>query len=162
MKIDQQRKEWYERGLVCEGPTFRVIGERRAIITEDYDCGDFIVPAGFQFDGATMPWWSWSALRLDPFGRISGSAAPHDLLYVNLGRVRGKHGEWLFYSEDEADHMFHVRTKDCGLNGFQRVAVHGAVRLFGHYDHKQKSNCAIWNREWLVAYNNSAISFQAT
>lgn len=138
-----------------ESPTFKIIEKRHAVITEDYDCGEFIIPAGFHFDGATMPWWTWSLMRLDPFERITGAAAPHDLLYVNLGRVRAKDGSWLYYSEPEADEMFYRRAITCDLNWLQARLVRRAVIWFGDYDFKHKSNCYKWNVEWLERYNNN-------
>ena len=100
-----------------------------------------------------MPSFTWSLLRLDPFGRIAGAAAPHDLLYVNCGRVRGRDGRFMFISEQEADEMFYRRAITCDLNWLQARLVRRAVIWFGDYDYKQISPCAQWNRQWLTRYN---------
>lgn len=135
-------------------PTFRNLGPRRAILTEDYDAGDFIVPAAFQFDGATIPWWAWSLIRLDPFGRISGPACGHDFLYVTCGRVLGKDGRPLFYTEDEADEYFYHRcqAENVEMNWLQERLVRRAVFLFGDYDYKKESNVYIWNSLMIESY----------
>lgn len=138
-------------------PVIQIVGKRRALLKEDYDAGDFTIPAGFQFDGATMPTWSWSLLRLDPFGRISGAALPHDLLYVNCGSVRGHDGTWLQYTEEEADDMFGERCSQCEMNWVQYRLLRRAVVLFGNYDKHQTSKSARWNHSWLWAYNHNII-----
>ena len=142
-----------------ESPEFKIIGKRHAVITKNYDCGDFWIPKGFQFDGATMPAITWSLLRLDPFGRIVAAAAPHDLLYVNNGRVLGKDGSWLHYTERQADDMFGERCKDCDMNWLQYRLVRRAVILFGDYDTFHKSQCYKWNELWLRFYNMGKMSF---
>jgi len=143
---------------MLQQPVIQILGKRRAILKEDYDVGDFIIPAGFQFDGASMPAWTWSLLRLDPFGRICAAALPHDLLYVNCGNVRGRDGTWLQIPENEADEMFYERCKDgCDMNWLQSRLVRRAVVWFGDYDTYHKSKSAEWNRQWLWAYNHNII-----
>lgn len=124
------------------------------MLKEDYDVGPFTIPTGFQFDGASMPSWTWSLLRLDPFGRICAAALPHDLLYVNCGRVQGPDGTWMLYTERQADEMFYERCKaGCDMNWLQSRLVRRAVIWFGDYDTYGKSKAALWNKEWLEEYN---------
>ena len=133
-------------------PVTQILEKRHAVLKQDYDCGEFIIPKGFQFDGATMPTWTWSLMQLEPFGRIGAAALPHDLLYVTLGIVWGKDGKHLHYTEAEADEMFYHRAEQCDLNWLQARLVRRAVILFGDYDHKMKSRSYHWNREWIKKY----------
>ena len=41
-----------------------------------------IIPEGYTFDGASIPWWCWSALRVHPLSnRVLIAALVHDYLY---------------------------------------------------------------------------------
>lgn len=139
--------------LLLIEPVIQIVGKRRALLKEDYDVGPFTIPSGFQFDGASMPSWTWSLLGLDPFGRICAAALPHDLLYVNCGRVLGPDGAWMYYTERQADDMFGERCSLCEMSWLQYRLVRRAVILFGDYDTYHKSKSATWNKEWLKAYN---------
>ena len=139
--------------LLLTEPVIQIVGKRKAVLKEAYDVGPFTIPPGFFFDGASMPTFTWSLLCLDPFGRICAAALPHDLLYVNCGRVRGHDGTWLCYTEREADEMFADRCVDSDLNWIQMRLIRRAVIMFGDYDTYGKSKGAEWNRDWLLSYN---------
>lgn len=142
---------------ILDQPVIKVIGKRHAKLVEDYevinDYDSWIIPKGFEFDGASMPTWTWSLLGLDPFGRICAAALPHDLMYVNCGRIMGKDGHWMYYTEKQADDMFGERCSLCDMNWLQYRLVRRAVILFGDYDTYGKSKSAQWNKDWLIKYN---------
>jgi len=139
-------------------PVIQILEKRHAVLREDYDCGEFIIPKGFQFDGATMPTWTWSLMQLEPFGRICAAALPHDLLYVTLGVVWGKDGNHLRYTEIQADEMFYERAKQCDLNWLQARLVRRAVILFGDYDLDRTSCVYQWNKDWLLSYTQGDLN----
>ena len=140
-------------------PEFTLLGKRHAITSHPYDAGPFIIPAGFQFDGASMPWWVWSAIRLSPFDTIVGPACGHDLLYVQCGRVRLKDGSWVTVTKAQADDYFYGRcmAENVEMSWLQERLVRRAVKVFGRYDKKRKSNCYKWNVNWLNEYNSATL-----
>ena len=153
---------WTQDRLLTEGildqPITQIIGKRHAILIEPYDCGSFTIPAGFQFDGASLPTFTWSLLCLEPQGRILAAALPHDLLYVTLGNVRSKDGSWVHYDKKDADRMFYERSQKCGLNWIQSRLVWRAVYWFGHYDIDHHSQTYLWNKEWLKEYEQGVLN----
>lgn len=159
MDLQEQYPHLFLSSGFLKQPVIENVGTRHAILKEPYDCGEFIIPAGFHFDGASMPTWTWSIMCLDPFGRIGAAALPHDLLYVNLGVVRGKNGEILQYLESAADEMFYERTKYCQMNWLQSRLVRRAVIWFGDYDTYHKSKSFYWNEKWLEQYNKGELNY---
>lgn len=135
-------------------PCFTIIGPRHAKLTKSYDAGSFIVPEGFHFDGATIPWWAWSIIRLDPFGSIVGPACGHDFLYVTCGKVIGKDGYPQVWSEKAADEYFYKRCQatNVEMSWLQERLVRRAVIWFGDYDVDKTSNVYHWNKHWLEIY----------
>ena len=102
-----------------------------------------IVPAGFTFDGASIPRAAWSVVGLTPGGPILAAATVHDLLYRFDGKLppgclleREVAGDWrpldYAFSRKEADAIFREIMRATGaFRGLQIWAAHAAVRVFG-------------------------------
>lgn len=46
-----------------------------------------VIPAGFVFDGASIPRITWTLLGLTPHGDMDGPALPHDYIYHHQGKL---------------------------------------------------------------------------
>ena len=76
----------------------------------------FAIPAGFETDGASIPWWArW---KFDPWGRVGLAAVLHDYL-LTLPTVR----KW------EADLAFLAALRSQGVPAFMATLFYFAVRL---------------------------------
>ncbi|MCG2663353.1 DUF1353 domain-containing protein [Brevundimonas sp.] len=76
----------------------------------------FMIPAGFETDGASIPWWArW---KFDPWGRVGLAAVLHDYL-LSLPNVR----KW------EADLAFLAALRSQGAPAFMATLFYFAVRL---------------------------------
>ena len=135
-------------------PQFTLIGKRHAKLISPYDAGNFEVPAGFEFDGATIPWFVWSLIRLSPFDTIVGPACGHDFLYVTCGRVLGWDGRPLYYTEKQSDEYFYRRCQatNVEMSWLQERAVRRAVIWFGDYDVDKRSDVYNWNTKMIEDY----------
>lgn len=92
--------------------------------TLEEECIDYrgilwVIPIGFRFDGASIPWWAWSLTKLHPWHeRVRRAAKWHDYLYSKGFKVL-------------ADKMFKSLLKEDGCNKYQYMVCYWAVRLFG-------------------------------
>jgi len=87
----------------------------------------FTVPAGFTWDGASIPNVFWSVLFVSPFHHtVRRAGLLHDYLY----RRRAHRAL--------ADAMFLATMKMDGANWAQRTAMYLAVRMFGWIFYKGK------------------------
>lgn len=85
-----------------------------------------MIPAGFRFDGASIPRWAWSILGLHPWHpRVRRAALYHDFMYSKGYKKT-------------ADKGFKSLLKEDGCNQFQYMACYIAVRLFGRKYVKKK------------------------
>ena len=89
------------------------------------DDGDkiYTVPAGFVTDGASIPRAFWRVLR--PFGKYIEAAVLHDYLYA--------HPEVYGTTQKEADDLFKLAMRDCGVSKWKRNVMWAAVRVGGFY-----------------------------
>lgn len=103
-----------------------------------------LVPAGFTYDGASVPRWLWSLSNLTPDGDIRAAAAVHDLIYAYDGTLPfGYHVMWYAsakrwvncfgngWSRKDADKLFLKIMKQAGIGETDRKRAYWAVRLFG-------------------------------
>lgn len=59
------------------------------------------IPAGYIFDGASIPWFAWSLLRLAPHGIMDTPALPHDDIYHHKGKIpQGFYWIWNKYDSE--------------------------------------------------------------
>lgn len=109
------------------------------------------IPAGYPFDGASVPRICWTLTNLLPTGTHLGAAAVHDYGYQRRGRLlRGevciKKPDWEFAANEEDrwmplavawqdrkiwDDLFRRIMRDAGETAWKREAMYRAVRLFG-------------------------------
>lgn len=99
------------------------------------------IPAGFIYDGASVPQLVWTISGIIPDGLIRAAALVHDYLYVYRGNVpRGTYqklvdGEWVDlqwgWTRRECDKMFCRIMRESGVERGKRRMAYRAVRLFG-------------------------------
>lgn len=81
-----------------------------------------IIPAGYRFDGASIPRAAWSAIGYTPFHpRVVGAALPHDFLYEQEGPC----------SRRVADDIFLDILLEDGVPESDALLMYRAVRTFG-------------------------------
>ena len=81
---------------------------------------EFIVPAGFGTDFASVPRLFWAVFP--PYGRFTKAAVVHDWLYRTHA-----------VSRKDADGIFHRIMRELGTKWWRRRLMYLAVRLFGWY-----------------------------
>ena len=102
------------------------------------------VPAGFIFDGASVPRIAWTISGIRPDGLIRAAALIHDWIYHYDGLLpEGSHqyldedniwkniyGRW---KRKDADRIFARIMREAGMSKFKRRAAYLAVRMFGGF-----------------------------
>lgn len=89
------------------------------------------IPAGFTYDGASVPrflWWF-----IPPDGPHRAAALIHDYLYMNKGVVAH-----LLISRKQTDDLFLAHLKDSGIKPYKTKMMYWAVRLGGGFLWKPK------------------------
>ena len=100
------------------------------------------VPAGFIYDGASVPRLLWSVFGLRPDGLIRAAALVHDWIYRFAGQLpRGRFqrqvdGAWADvdggWSRYDTDRLFGRMMRETGVSQFRRRCAFLAVHWFGH------------------------------
>ena len=98
-------------------------GQEHALVDRKYTFNyrgvAYTVPSGFEFNGASIPWFCWSLLCLHPLHpKVIRGALFHDYLY-SIG-----------YKEI-ADKGFKRFLREDGCNALQVFLIYAAVNLFG-------------------------------
>lgn len=87
---------------------------------------DLVIPAGFEWDGASIPSYLHSFLDPRDYGILLASCS-HDYLYGRSGEV--------FYdlklTRKQIDMIFYDEMKFHGVGSFEASIIYSAVRLFG-------------------------------
>lgn len=108
--------------------------ETLAQFVEDYDFYysgvKYRIPAGFVCNGASIPRVFWACLGHPFDAELYSSAVVHDYCYDSACIRRA-----------QADKLFRVRMKSCGVRFFKRWIIWLAVRLFGKsaYNYKPQN-----------------------
>ena len=100
------------------------------------------IPAGFTYDGASVPRPVWTISGLTPDGLIRAAALVHDWLYQFKGDLpKGSHqffhknSEWRNvigkWNRKDADRLFSRIMREAGVARTKRRRAYRAVRLFG-------------------------------
>jgi hypothetical protein len=86
------------------------------------------IPAGFEFDGATVPRVLWTVSGITPWGLHQTAAMIHDYIYVNKGEgiVPG-----LVLTQKFADKLLKYHFKELGYTPVQCHQVYVYCRVFG-------------------------------
>jgi hypothetical protein len=135
--------------FIYKPPVFTILNDREFELVEpfvfewqeDGACYQLTIPAGYPFDGASVPRLCWSLTGLLPTGVHMGAAAAHDYAYQRRGRlIRGElkkliEGQWLpiaaVWTRKQCDEMFRRIMEDAGETHWKIKAMFWAVRLFG-------------------------------
>lgn len=100
------------------------------------------VPAGFIYDGASVPRIVWTLSGLRPDGLIRAAATVHDFMYHHKGQlpsgsVRKLENPYsqiqvsLPWSRKNADKLFARMMREAGVSKYRRRLAYLAVRVFG-------------------------------
>lgn len=116
-----------------------------------------IIPAGFVFNGASIPRLLWTLLGLAPHGVMDGPALPHDFLYQVQGVIpRGclkmlKNNRPVdsdrIITRAESDELLNLLCKFFKINGYRSWMVWAGVRVGGWH---------AWNRDTKVEKKTEA------
>lgn len=135
--------------FIYQPPVFTILNDRefelvRPFVFEWEQDGQryrLTIPAGYPFDGASVPRACWSLTGLLPTGVHMGAAAAHDFLYQRRGLlVRGELEKWIDshwvplaerWDRKQCDEMFRRIMKMAGETPWKIKAMYWAVRLFG-------------------------------
>jgi hypothetical protein len=100
-----------------------------------------IVPAGFIYDGASVPRFVWTLSGMSPDGLHRAAALIHDWLYEHKGKLpvgsylREETGGWdvieADWQRDHADRMFGQIMREFGVSPWRRKVAYKAVHWFG-------------------------------
>ena len=112
-------------------PDIRPIGERKYFLVTPYtytlsNGKSYVVPAGFETDGASVPRIAWSS-GVRPDGLIRAAAVVHDYLCVRKGQVSPS----CRVSSREAADIFKDLMVAAGMRAKFVRRAYWAVRWFG-------------------------------
>lgn len=135
--------------MIYKPPVITILNDREFELVEPliFEWADplewqITIPAGFPFDGASVPRICWTLTGLLPTGVHLGAAAVHDYGYQRRGRlIRGEiktkeNGEWVpvpinWNNRKKWDDLFLLIMKAANETPWKAWAMHKAVRLFG-------------------------------
>lgn len=114
------------------------LNPREAILEKEYSFsidykGSFYhltIPAGYKWDGATIPRLGWTIVGLTPFGIHDEATLIHDYLY----EFEGEFDEVKPHITREfVDAMFIAKLKELGYKRWQLKVINFFIRVFGFY-----------------------------
>ncbi len=102
------------------------------------------IPAGYTYDGVSVPRIAWSLSGVTPDGLMRAAALVHDFIYAHEGRLpEGSHefkrddttwtpvlGRW---RRRDTDRLFARMMREAGVPRFRRRMAYRAVRLLGGF-----------------------------
>lgn len=102
------------------------------------------VPAGFLYDGASVPRLVWTMTGIVPDGLIRAAALLHDFLYEHrgafpYGSLQFYHSGWckdvsgVVWSRKQADELLYRVMIEAGCSPWKAKLSYTSVRLFGLY-----------------------------
>lgn len=113
-------------------PAVKQLMHQKWITVEEYRFNTYCVPAGFVFDGASIPRALWSFMN--PYGRAFYPSLLHDYMYNQISY----HYECGNYDEEDVENMRHIADmvfkELLGYHGVGKIRAnmaYRAVRLFG-------------------------------
>jgi hypothetical protein len=109
---------------------------------EDYTITIFVrglpyfitIPAGFIYDGASVPRVLWSLSGLTPDGLIRAASLVHDWIYVHKGEVLAMHKNIKYplkLTRAQTDRIFLDHMANSGMGWWERNTAFAAVRAYG-------------------------------
>ena len=133
-------------------PLNRPVGERLYELAESWHYEWFAedarewrrisIPAGYRYDGASVPRKAWTLSGLTPDGLIRGAATIHDFIYDHRGDMPLGSCEWaagdrwavapdVNFTRKEADKLFLQIMRESGVPERKCIMAYAAVRAFG-------------------------------
>lgn len=94
----------------------------KEILLEDFTAHGVTVPKGFQFDGASAPWFAWPIIP--PYKKTKKAACIHDWL---CRKAQTKEDRL------KADVLFRLMLKEAGLSDIRCTLAYWGVRLGAYY-----------------------------
>lgn len=91
-----------------------------------------LVPAKYEWDGATIPRAFWSLIGLYPTGIMTSPSLLHDYIYVNKGILDPLNAK-IRISRKHCDLLFYEHLKHAGLEEKKAKKIYKIVRLFGRF-----------------------------
>ncbi len=101
------------------------------------------IPAGFRYDGASVPRLLWTITSIRRDGLIRAAALVHDWIYIHAGRLpEGSHqykvgGNWVDvygrWKRKQADLLFARLMREADYSKTKRRLAYLAVRVFGRF-----------------------------
>lgn len=101
-------------------------------LLEPYNYGAISIPAGYEWDGATIPRFAWSIIGYYPMGKMAEPSLVHDWIYVNKGNLNG-----VTFTRKESDDLFYTHMIAAGVEPKAAKRMYRIVRIFGFYYWKQ-------------------------
>lgn len=100
------------------------------------------IPAGYRYDGASVPRKAWTLSGLTPDGLLRGAAVIHDFIYDHRGNMPEGSCHWglgdkwqpapdIVFTRKDADQLFLQILRESGVKKRQCLMAYAAVRLFG-------------------------------
>lgn len=105
---------------------------------------EIVIPAGFEYDGASVPRIVWTLAGIVPDGLIRGAALVHDYIYRYKGKFPPNRWFWRASGGDlapvesgkslsraEADALFYRIMREAGMSRYRAALAYVGVRAFG-------------------------------
>jgi hypothetical protein len=106
-----------------------------------------IIPSGFEWDGATLPQFTWSILGYYPSGVMLTPSLWHDYIYIFEGKIRNVstlQDEEI--TREHCDQLFYMHMLRSGVEPKKAKMFYKYVRFFGRFFWFDKSNN--WLTNW--------------
>jgi hypothetical protein len=120
---------------------YDVISKNKFILKENYNCVwsykdnsgerktvDLVIPAGYEWDGASIPRILWTAWGYYPAGIMLSSSLTHDYLYTNRQDILGHEITRL-----HADGLFYLDIVSKQVEPKIAIKMYRGIRLFGWF-----------------------------
>jgi len=139
-----------EKTSQYQSPVFAVLNDHEFELREPFvfewlendDLHQITIPAGYSFDGASVPRICWSLTGLIPTGIHMGASAVHDYCYQRRGLISGNtlkkwdvqmgwKPEPVKWERSQCDDMFRQIMVAAGETPWKTTVMYWAVRLFG-------------------------------
>lgn len=115
-------------------PVVSYLSPRLARLEEDFSfdlpAGRVTIPAGYTWDGATVPRIAWSIVGLTPFGAHDAASLKHDWLYGFEGQIPDYPHR---LRRKFVDNMFFEDLEQLGFGGIELAVIKRFVRIGGYW-----------------------------
>jgi hypothetical protein len=91
----------------------------------------FIIPKGFIYDGATIPWYLWKYLNILPIGKHNPATIIHDFIYETEGHLVDVMGQNVKVSRTFCDDLYRDQLLMLGYPIETVVKIRKSIKVFG-------------------------------